>query len=169
MATSRLRHAAVRAATYARGRRRATARISPRGCSATFAGPAVDEVHVDCSDAVKAFIGGRAYATAPSRTNAHLWSRVHSHFERDSFRAVKVPAHCAMVDVADGKLTECQLRGNSLADHWAEQGAALRAVDERAVSIYQACSEVVLELGKWVAQAAIIRQGIAAKDTDGVP
>eukprot|EP00959_Pyramimonas_sp_CCMP1952_P294501 6160156-Pyramimonas_sp.AAC.1 len=62
---------------------------------ATFAGPAVEEVNVDYSSTVTCLRRGRAYATAPSRANAHLRGRILAAFEPGTFDVKKVPAHCS--------------------------------------------------------------------------
>eukprot|EP00959_Pyramimonas_sp_CCMP1952_P340485 7131624-Pyramimonas_sp.AAC.1 len=48
-------------------------------------------------------------------------------------------------------------------------GAQMHAVDRQTVGEHHALAEIVQELGRWICRAAIIWQGIAAKDCEGPP
>ncbi|CAK0882246.1 unnamed protein product, partial [Prorocentrum cordatum] len=134
-----------------------------------YAGPAVEEAHIDCSSTVSCLRRGRAYATAPNRATAHLWSRIHAAFEPGSFAVRKVPAHCNRQAVLDGHLTEAQRRGNDHTDRLAKMGARLHAVDSQAIGEHHALAEEVHELSRWIGQAAVIWQGISEKNSEGLP
>ncbi|CAK0869179.1 unnamed protein product [Prorocentrum cordatum] len=136
---------------------------------ATFAGPAVEEVNLDCSSTVTCLRRGRAYATKPSRANAHLWGRILACLEPGTFAVRNVPAHCSRQAVLGGRLTEAQRRGNEHADRLAKMGALMHAVDRQTVGEHHALAEIVLELGRWISRAAILWQDIAAKDCEGLP
>ncbi|CAK0789090.1 unnamed protein product, partial [Prorocentrum cordatum] len=131
-----------------------------------YAGPAVEEVNIDCHGTVECLRKGLAYATGPTKANAHLWSRSLAAFEPGSFRVNKVPAHCSRQAVLDGRLTEAQWRGNLHADRLAKLGARLRAVDAQTVGEHRALAGFVQELARWVGQAAVLWQNIAEKDSD---
>ncbi|CAK0803810.1 unnamed protein product, partial [Prorocentrum cordatum] len=132
-----------------------------------YAGPAVEEVNIDCNGTVECLRRGLAYATGPTKVNAHLWSRSLAAFEPGSFRVNKVPAHCSWQAVLDGRLTEAQRRGNQHADRLAKLGARLHAADAQTVGEHRALAGFVQELARWVGQAAVIWQDIAEKDSDG--
>ncbi|CAK0861013.1 unnamed protein product, partial [Prorocentrum cordatum] len=136
---------------------------------ANYAGPAVEKVNIDSSATVACLRRGRACAAAPSRSNVHLWSRILAAFEPGVFAVGKVPAHCSRQAVLDGLLAEAQRRGNERADRLAKMGAQLHAVDRQTVGEHHALAEIVRELGRWICQAAIIWQGIAAEDCEGLP
>ncbi|CAK0798446.1 unnamed protein product, partial [Prorocentrum cordatum] len=134
---------------------------------ANYAGPAVEEVNIDCNGTVECLRRGLAYATGPTKVNAHLWSRSLAAFEPGSFRVNKVPAHCSWQAVLDGRLTEAQRRGNQHADRLAKLGARLHAVDAQTVREHRALAGFVQELARWVGHAAVIWQDIAEKDSGG--
>ncbi|CAK0799336.1 unnamed protein product [Prorocentrum cordatum] len=136
---------------------------------ATFAGPAVEEVRVDCSPIATCLRRGRAYATAPNRAAAHLWGKILACLEPRTFEVKKVPAHCARQAVPDGLLTEAQRRGIEHADRPTKMGAHVHAVDGQSAGEHHALAEFVLELGRWIWRAAIIWHNIEAKDCEGLP
>ncbi|CAK0849852.1 unnamed protein product, partial [Prorocentrum cordatum] len=134
-----------------------------------YAGPVVEEVNADCSFIVSCIRKGRAHAAAPDIPDAHLWGRIHAAFEPGAFAVRKVPARCSRRAALGGPLARAQRRGKECADRLAKLGARLRAVGDPAMGERRAPAEVVHELARWIGQATVIWQGVAAKDSEGPP
>ncbi|CAK0807698.1 unnamed protein product, partial [Prorocentrum cordatum] len=133
------------------------------------AGPGALELNIDCSSTVACLRRGKAYATAAGRPGAHLWSRFFATFEPGDYDVRKVPAHCSMVQVREGRLTEAQLRGNRLADAYAKRGAQCHAVDPQVVREFHGFVAVYNELARWIARASVEHQRWEHKDAEDLP
>ncbi|CAK0899170.1 unnamed protein product, partial [Prorocentrum cordatum] len=136
---------------------------------ATLEGPAVEEVNIDCSSAESCLRRGRADAAAPSRANAHLWRGILAAFEPGAFEVNKVQGPWLRQAVLGGLLTEAQRHGVEHADRLAEMGVQTHAVNRWAFGVHHALAEIMQELGRGAWWAAIVGQGIEARDREELP
>eukprot|EP00959_Pyramimonas_sp_CCMP1952_P336982 7056720-Pyramimonas_sp.AAC.1 len=111
-----------------------------------YLGPSIIEINIDCASTVSCLKLGRKYATAANKPNAHLWSAVYASLDVDSLIVNKVAAHCAEIDVREGRISEFQLLWNGRADRLAKAGAALHRVSAAAKRELFGAMEVVREL-----------------------
>ena len=80
--------------------------------------------------------------------------------------AHKAKAHATRADVMGENATEWEWKANNLADKFAKQGAALRALTETHEGEWKAIAIIAYQAARWAAAQAV-RQSIAeAADSD---
>ncbi|CAK0870029.1 unnamed protein product [Prorocentrum cordatum] len=130
-----------------------------------YAGPAVEEVRIDCYGTAGCPRWGLAYAACPTKANAHLWSRSLAAPEPGGSRVNKVAARGSRQAVLDGRLTEAQRRSTPHACRSAKLGARLHAEGAHTVGERCALAGFAQEQARWVGQAAVCMQHFAEKDS----
>ena len=103
------------------------------------------ELFFDCAGTISLAVNGAAAATAANQKMAHLWGHVFCRFDDGSLPRVlrKTLGHATATDVAEGRSTHWEQKGNKHADRFAKMGAKAHgwtdklAAEVRAIFAFQ--------------------------------
>ena len=118
----------------------------------------------DCKEVVDTHKRGMDYATGADRVHARTWCMIRAVLGDDA-TVTCVLAHCSAADVANGKLTARERGLNSEADRLAKKGASMFRLPEALRAEFQAVSDEVQAVGRWLGEITARVSDAKVRDT----
>ena len=116
-------------------------------------------IYTDRADTVKVAGGAEAAATKASCARAHLWSRFFAAFGGDTdVQVIKTLAHASAGDVAAGRSTAWERRGNDHADRLAKLGAQAHGLTRTHVAEAAVLGSIAFQAARWAGEVRVLAQ-----------